>query len=46
MYHANGWGALHIVTLMGGTHVIVPYPRPELPQAAPVRRPLAKQHTA
>jgi fatty-acyl-CoA synthase len=30
MYHANGWGAPHTVTLMGGTHVVVAYPRPEL----------------
>jgi fatty-acyl-CoA synthase len=30
MYHANGWGAPHTVTLMGGSHVIVPYPKPDL----------------
>ena len=30
MYHANGWGAPHTITLMGGTHVIVPYPKPDL----------------
>lgn len=29
MYHANGWGAPHTVTLVGGTHVIIPYPRPD-----------------
>lgn len=30
LYHANGWGAPHALTFVGGTHVVVPYPRPAL----------------
>ena len=29
LFHANGWGAAHTITLVGGTHVILPRFLPE-----------------